>query len=431
MNTQVYSLILLLLSITLAYPMTDYSSLTDEEYAVLGKRALNGMVIAGGARLLRRANRNPKKKQKIGHGVSHNNYLGNALQNQLVAVDSTGIRSSSKGRAKVIEAIKKFKEKRASVTAAKVFEYGGKYDFDILSKSGRGLSSERYKKLPIFTDYAENIDRYKEKLASPMTPGDEVFFIEQLSPSYEELAKPGKPFRLPYSLIQLTGITIKRFYNTVSMDPMRGLKIFEAAERLGRAIFDDPRQRNKISDRILSRVREQINDALNRDVKPITQIRADQLLELTKAKLDNFRKNGSGEKMGFKVHPDNHMSVGHWHCRIFAVLKETEKGKGDQTHSTGPEQKRPNLNGADVIAVFQEKKMAIDQVLSLFVKGNGQITSEDVIDAQKSLPKYAGERKIIDGMRKALEKMARNKVAPRKGRKEDGWTLSGLKKRTV
>jgi hypothetical protein len=215
---------LLLLSFTLAHPLTDDSSLTDEERAELEKRALKGKVMADGARLLRRANPNPKKKQKIEHGVSHNNYLGNALQNQLVEVDRTGIRSSSKGRAKVIEAIKRFKKNPKGVTAAKEFEKGGKYDFDIFSKSGRGLSSEYYKKLPIFTDYAENIDRYKEKLASPMTPGDEVFFIEQLSPSYEELAKPGKPFRLPYSLIQLTGITIKRFYNTSIDESYTGLK---------------------------------------------------------------------------------------------------------------------------------------------------------------------------------------------------------------
>jgi hypothetical protein len=164
------------------------------------------------------------------------------------------------------------------------------------------------------------------------------------------------------------------------------LEIFEAAERLGKAIFDDPKQRNKISDRILSRVEEQIEAAKTRSDKPITQENADELLELTNAKLDNFRKNGSGKTMGFKVHPDNHMYVGHWHCRIFAVLEETEKGKGDQTHSTVPERNRPNLNGADVIAVFLEKKIAIDQVSSRFVKRKGCITSEDVIEAQTSLP---------------------------------------------
>jgi hypothetical protein len=48
------------------------------------------------------------------------------------------------------------------------------------------------------------------------------------------------------------------------------------------------------------------------------------------------RENGSGNTMGFKVHPDNHMSVGHCHCRIFAVLEETEKGIAPARSKRGP-----------------------------------------------------------------------------------------------
>jgi hypothetical protein len=430
MNTQLYFIMLLFLSFTLAYPLTDdLPLLTDENFAGFEKHALDGNVIPNGARLLRRATGHQNKKQRI-EGVPQNNHLGNALQNGLVKVDPTGIHSSSDGRAKVIEMIKRFQAKPLVVNAAKVFEKGGKYDSTKLALSAYGLSNG-YNKLPIFTDYAEHIKGiYSDVLAVPMNPGDKVFFIDQLGPSYEELANPDKKFRVPYSLIQLTGITIKRVYNTVSMDPIRGLEIFEAAERLGRAIFDEPTQRNEISDRILSRVEEQIEAAKARSNNQITQDKADELLELTKAKLKNFRENGSGKTMGFNVHPDP-CTVGHWHCRIFAVLEETEKGKGDQTHHTGPEQKRVNLIGADVIAVFQKKKIAIDHVLSRFVKGDGQITSKDVIEAQKSLPEYKEERKMIDGMRKALEEMAGDSVVSDVRGKKYGWTLSGLKKRTA
>jgi hypothetical protein len=47
-----------------------------------------------------------------------------------------------------------------------------------------------------------------------------------------------------------------------------------------------------------------------------------------------------------------------------------------------------------VIAVFQKKKIAIDHVLSRFVKGDGRITSEEVIEAQKSLPEYVKEQNM-------------------------------------
>jgi hypothetical protein len=114
MNTRVYYIMLLVLSFTLAHPLTDHSLRTDEDYTGLEKRTLKGKVMADGTHLIRRANNpnHPKKKQKIGHGVLfQNKYLGNALQNQLVDVDPTGIQSSSKVE---LKSLKRSKDSRGT-----------------------------------------------------------------------------------------------------------------------------------------------------------------------------------------------------------------------------------------------------------------------------------------------------------------------------
>lgn len=295
--------------------------------------------------------------------------------------DRDGIKSTPEGILNVKNAIKSFQDNTKKVKAARKFEEkmnskgfqpGPNGEKPLLKIGWKG---DKYKNVPKFTEDAKKprwidenrkdrsktgqIKKIEDKmnLAIPHTKDDDVFFVEATQKNHVEIMddhekqhngkfSPNKP----YSAVHLVGASKKRIYNTVSMDPEEGLKIFEDAKRQGEKLFKSPEARGRLADRIMDTDLKKINEAKARG--KIDDETAEKLIGRTKAKLDNFRENGSEETMGFKVHPDTSASVGHWHCHIYCTLGEVP---GIPNSATNNDLQKKSMNGADVIKVFQEE----------------------------------------------------------------------------